>query len=193
MFTSLVCTCFLSFVLLWCCPRPGVTRGQGWASHRCHATGLATPLVSPWSPRCGGFPLARMGPRAGAPSLPRMQGSLLQPCTCMCPPVPSLAILFLGFVLSYFRQTLFHHGAANSRHGPLGLCWGATALPDQTRQCRLHMPDNWGRTNPNLHVDNFILGNKDCEIGRFGFQLPNAPNPRNRTPAPRTARPDLVR
>ena len=148
MLASLLCTCCFSLVLLWCCPRPGVTRGQGWASHRCHATGLATPLVSPCSLRWP-VPSARTGPRGCAPSLPFMQGSLLHPCTCMCPPVLPLAILFLGFVLSYFRQTLFHHGAANSCYGPLGLCWGATALPDQVGQCRRHMPDNWGRTSPN--------------------------------------------
>ena len=86
-----------------------------------------------------------------------------------------------------------HHGAVKPHYGPLALCCGATALPDQVGQCRRHMPDNWGRTNPNLHVDNFILGNKDCEIGRSGFQLPNAPKPRNNTSARRTAKPDLVR
>ena len=37
-------------------PRPGVTRGQGWATHRCHTTRLATSLGSLCSPCCGPSP-----------------------------------------------------------------------------------------------------------------------------------------
>ena len=72
----------LSLVFLWCCPRPGVMRGQGWASHRCHATGFAAPLVSPCLHAVVGSSWFFMRPHGCAPSLPPMQRLILHPSTC---------------------------------------------------------------------------------------------------------------
>ena len=98
--------------------------------------------VSPWSLRCGGFHLVYVRSRGRAPSLPPLQGWIWHRCTCMCPPVFPLAILLLHFVLSSLRQTLSHHGAANSYCVPMALWYGATALADQVGPCRRHTPDN---------------------------------------------------
>ena len=63
--------------------------------------------------------VARMAPREAAPSLPLLQGPPLHLCICMCPTVPSLAIIFLGFVSSYLTPSLFQHRAVGLRHWPL--------------------------------------------------------------------------
>ena len=107
MFTSLPCP-------WWFFPRLTLVLPASWrdAGPRMGRTPVSRHrsrhiTVSHWFPRCGGFNLVYVRSRGRAPSLPPLQGWISHRCTCMCPPVFPLAILFPHFVLSYLRQTLF--------------------------------------------------------------------------------------
>ena len=121
-------------------------------------------------------PGGRVAPRDAAPSLPHMQGPPLPLCTSMHATVPTLAILFSGLVSTCL--TPLHFQTSCHWHQPLGI---GTITGHQG----CHKPGgpmsapNAGHSRPDMSgpaMANFIVDQKNIEIGRPRFQLPIAPS-----------------
>ena len=96
----------------------------------------------------------------------------------MCPTVHPLAILCLGLVSSYLTQSLFQHRAVGIGHWPLGI-GTVTGHQGHHEPSGAMSASDAGQLRPDMSgppMANFIVGRKNCEIGRLGFQLPIAPS-----------------